>query len=179
MTDVRPEYERELVTAIRRSVSSGDDVTIIGGGWGVSTVVAARLVGSTGSVTTYEGGAEQVKHVRETVRLNCVPDRVTLNHAVVGKAKRVFSEQAEVVVDPGDLSDTDVLILDCEGAEVDILDGMDIRPSTVVVEAHPMYDAPCRVVRKVLEDIGYEIVGSEEEETPSGTITILVASRPS
>lgn len=40
-TDI-PGYEDTLIRGIRRFVETGDAVVVVGGGWGVSTVAAAR-----------------------------------------------------------------------------------------------------------------------------------------
>lgn len=175
-TDVRPEYESALVAAIREVVTRGDDVVVVGGGWGVSTVVAARMAGSAGSVRTYEAAADQVEHVRETVELNRVADWVEVVHAAVGDPRRPYGSLDEAAtVPPDELPGCDVLVLDCEGAERSILDGLGVRPGTVVVETHPMFDAPAAAVRERLSVLGYDVVDERIEETPYGELPVLTA----
>lgn len=154
-----PEYESALVKGIRQYVEAGDTVVVVGGGWGVSTVVAARQTGDDGQVITFEGGAETVEKVNDTVQLNEVEQRVSIRHEVVAKAISIRGDSGEArVVPPTELPDCDVLVLDCEGAEIDILTEMEIRPRTVLVETHGIFDAPESEVRDTLDRAEYETV---------------------
>lgn len=160
-----PGYESALVEGIRQYVEADDTVVVVGGGWGVSTVVAARQTGTGGQVLTFEGGAETVPRVNETVELNDVDDPVSVRHAIVGKAISIRGEGDDAaVVPPTDLPNCDVLVLDCEGAEIDILEEMEVRPRTVLVETHGMFDAPETAVRDTLDRAGYETVESTVAE---------------
>jgi len=153
-----PGYENALVEGIQQYVDPGDTVVIVGGGWGVSTVIAAKQSGSNGQVITFEGGAETVTKVKDTVQLNSVDDRVSIRHAIVARVVSLRGDSDDVqVVSPTDLPDCDVLVLDCEGAEIDILEEMEIRPRAVLVETHGMYDAPEAAVRDKLDCAGYKI----------------------
>lgn len=58
-----PGYEEALVQGIRQYVEVGDTVVVVGGGWGVSTVAAAKRFGNGGQVITFE---ELRKHIRST-----------------------------------------------------------------------------------------------------------------
>ena len=65
------------------------------------------------------------------------------------------------VIDPADLPACDVLEMDCEGSELGILKGMQIRPRVLIVELHPTrYDAPDAAifVVELIEEMGYEVV---------------------
>lgn len=153
-----PGYENALVEGIQQYVEPGDTVVVVGGGWGVSTVIAARQSGSNGQVITFEGGAETVTKVKDTVQLNNLDDRVSIRHAIVAQAVSLRGDSGDAqVVSPTDLPDCDVLVLDCEGAEIDILEEMEIRPRAVLVETHGMYDAPEAAVRDKLDCAGYKI----------------------
>jgi len=66
------------------------------------------------------------------------------------------SDDAQIVSSP-DLPDCDVLVLDCEGAEIEILLEMEIRPRVVFVETHGMYYAPEVAIRDKLDCEGYKI----------------------
>jgi len=154
-----PGYESALIEGIRQHVEIGDKVTVVGGGWGVSTVEAAKQAGTEGQVITFEGGAKTAENVKDTVRLNDVDDHVSVQHAVVGKAISLRGEGGlPEVVPPIDLPDCDVLVLDCEGAETGILREMNIRPRAVIVETHGMFDPPEAVVRDRLDQEGYETI---------------------
>lgn len=156
-TDI-PSYEDALVSGIRKYVQSGDRVTVIGGGWGVSSVAAAQQVGSRGRVTTFEGSENEIEKVKSTVRLNDVDDRVTAHHAIVAEAHSIRGDKGDAgTVSPTELSDCDVLVLDCEGAELTILDEMAIHPRIILVETHGMHGASKEAVARRLSNLGYEI----------------------
>jgi hypothetical protein len=173
VTDERPGYEGGLVSGIRRHVRTGDRVVVVGGGKGVSTVSAARATGPTGSVWSFEGGEERYDGLVETVALNRVDDWTTTRNAIVGSGIDVYGEAvASEVVAPSALPDCDVLVLDCEGAELEILDGMEQRPRVAVVEAHGFLDAPESAVRASLEELGYEVVDHRVEYEPKGVVVL-------
>lgn len=121
------------------TVRSGDTITLVGAGNGVSTTWAARLTGESGHVFAYEGANEQVDIARQTVKANNVSKCVTVKNAVVGTAVDVYGdgEVSKNVEPPTDLPKSDVLVLDCEGAEYDILTRLEELPRAIVVEVHP------------------------------------------
>lgn len=156
-----PGYEDAIIEGLNRFVEVDDTVVIVGGGWGISTVVAANNVDDQGRVITYEGGSETVQNVQNTVDLNNVGERVSIHHAVVGQAISLRDDRSNAgAVSPADLPKCDVLVLDCEGAEIDILSEMVIQPRVIIVETHGMYDAPEARVRDRLAQSGYYIVKS-------------------
>ncbi|WP_276260736.1 FkbM family methyltransferase [Haloglomus litoreum] len=178
--DYRSEFEAGTSGELRREVRRGDDVVVVGGGRGITTVVGARMTRSDGSVTTFEANSEMLETLRRTVRVNRVANHVTLEHAAVGP----ISEQAESVFGPGDgervapsaLPSCDVLELDCEGSEVAVLEGMNCRPRVVIVETHEPLGVPPGDVAPILEARGYEITN----RTPAGMhgeLTVLTAVR--
>lgn len=163
-TDI-PGYEGALVRGIRKYVENGDTVNVVGGGWGVSTVAAAKQAGEHGRVITYEGGKETVEKVEETVQLNGVGNRVTVRHAVVGNSLSLRGDGTHAkAVSPIELPDCDVLVLDCEGAEMEILEEMEIRPRAIVVETHGMFGATKTDVQNKLTSAGYDTVESTVAE---------------
>ena len=177
LTDRFPEYEADIVAALRTHVRDGDDVVVVGGGFGVSSVVAARRAGDAGSVTTYEAGADQYDLVAETLEINDVEDSVDVEHAIVGSAVSTYTPPEDAaVVDAADLPTCDVLEMDCEGAELGILRELRIRPRVVVVEAHANFDAPEADVRAELDRLGYDVVDRGVEDAAKG-IVILTAVR--
>lgn len=172
-TEVFPEYEEAIISSLRRLVEYGDVVTIVGGGKGVSTVVAARHVGRGGQVVTFEGSGRQVTQVRNTVSLNKVTDRVEISPAIVSEFNEYSeseygSAEATDTIPPESLPDCDVLELDCEGAEVDILERMEIEPEVIIVETHTFLDAPTEEVADLLRDRRYEIVQRGVEDEAKG-----------
>lgn len=176
-TDRFPEYEAAIIDSLREQVADGDDVVVVGGGFGVSSVVAANHVGETGSVLTYEGGAEQYELVQEALELNDVTDRVTVEHAIVGSAVSLYTPPGDAeVVDAGALPACDVLEMDCEGAELEILQGLERRPRTIIVETHACFGAPEADVRAELERLEYEVV-ERGAEVPEQGVFVLTAVR--
>jgi hypothetical protein len=178
-------YEGTLVDALATEVREGDRVVIVGGGLGVTVVHAAWRAGPTGSVRCYEGSAAYARKVRRAARWNGVADRVTVVHAVVARAIAVYgTAQSSRVIPPTELPACDVLELDCEGAEIDILREMTIRPRAVLVETHGLYGAPTDLVRAALEALGYCVraAGVAEERVRAfceeHDIRILVGTRP-
>ena len=136
-----------------------EHVCIIGGGYGITTVHAARQVGGGGLVTVFEGG-EIASEVRQVAQWNEVDDVVTVEEAIVGDPTSLYQGMADdaEVIDPADLPACDVLEMDCEGSELGILEGMQIRPRVLIVELHPtMYDAPNAAPVELIEEMGYEM----------------------
>lgn len=155
----KPEYESGLINGIRTYAKPGDDVVVVGGGWGVSTVVAARQVGTQGRVVTFEASPSSVRKVKETVQLNSVDNRVIVTEAVVAEAKSTRGQKtAERTLAPVELPDCDVLVLDCEGVEQEILDKYPGSPGVVIVETHGHLGTGRSTVVTTLEDRGYRVL---------------------
>lgn len=154
----RERYETALVKGLRTYCNEGDTVVVVGGGWGVTTTVAAKQVGTTGRVITYEGAFDQVDNTRSTAELNNVKEKVEINHAIVSESISLRGEAAGAeIVSPTELPACDVLELDCEGAELDIIKGIDITPRVILVESHGMFESSTANVRQALTDKGYTI----------------------
>lgn len=150
--DHEPNHKAALSAAVREEVTPGDEVVVVGGGRCVAAVHAAR---AGGVVTVYEAGRDALAVAKSVQALNDVD--MTVRHAVVGApGASVGGMTADESVAPSSLSG-DLLVLDCEGAERDILpvEGFD----TVIVETHPKYDAPLPAVRDQLGDA--EVVAAD------------------
>jgi Methyltransferase FkbM domain len=153
-----PSYEQALVTALKAHVASGDEVVIVGGGLGVTSVIAALAAAETGHVKCFEGDLHGVDAVRRVARLNGVLEHITAYYAVVGQAIGVYGRAvATKIVHPSELPSCDFLELDCEGAEIGILRDMTIQPRTIAVETHGFLGAPTGAVRELLESRGYRV----------------------
>lgn len=174
-TDYKPNYKAGFISAIREHVDDGDRAVLVGGGRGVSSVHLAR---QTDDVTAFEAGAEMCDIARETLARQRVTDRVDVRHALVGEAVDVFGEMGSPeIIAPADLDTGDVLLMDCEGAEVSILSGLSDRPGTVIVETHPGCGAPTHAVRGRLESMGYDVSEREYEPGHDGEKRVLVGER--
>jgi hypothetical protein len=153
-----PEYESGLVGALREHVRPGDRVVVVGGGAGVTAAVAALQAGDAGRVICFEGAREEVEQVRRTAERNRLDGRLTVHHAVVARSIAVYgTEPDRPALPPTDLPDCDLLELDCEGAEIDILQELIITPHTILVETHGDYGAPTSLVSSLLESRGYRV----------------------
>lgn len=158
-------YESAIVEALSQHVKGGDTVCIVGGGWGVTSVIAARRTGGDGVVNTFEASKEYSKYISETAVANSVGDRVNVENAIVSNINSYRGNSlSEKVIDPAELSECDVLQLDCEGAEIDILDNMTIQPRVVIVESHGVFDSPSTEVATKLREKSYTIVSEEPAE---------------
>lgn len=172
VTDVVPDYEAPLVGAIRQRVQNGDTVVIVGGGLGVSTVAAARQCGPDGTVVAYEAGGERAERARETIELNGVADVATVRRALVETDVAVVGDAADVpTVAASDLPDCDVLVLDCEGAELDVLEAS-FDAHTLIVEAHGFLDSPESAVRDRLVEEGHQVVDRGVELAEKGVVVL-------
>lgn len=154
----RPNYENALISGLKSCVQENDQVVVVGGGSGVTATIAAQLAAPHGRVICFEGGKDQVEKVRRTATANGVRDRLEVRHAFVGPNDHVYSDTSGAISVPiQDLPVCDVLELDCEGAEIEILAGMTIRPRSIIVESHGLYGAPSSTLRARLEEIGYKV----------------------
>lgn len=155
----RPEYESGLVSAMENKLKEGDDVVIVGGGWGVTAVLASNMVGECGNITVFEGAKESVEKIEETVRMNDTYDNIKVNHCVVGEAVSLRGELGDAQrLKPADLPNCDVLELDCEGSEIEILRNMDFRPRIILIESHGIHNAPSTEVAEILRENSYSIL---------------------
>lgn len=158
MADEVSDYKEANIEGLKRSLTKGDDVVVIGGGNGVTATIAARNVESDGSVSIFEASVDQTEVIQQTLALNQIEGQCELSHAIVGNAKNPDGEMGTPSeVDPGTLPDCDVLEIDCEGAELGILQHLQIRPRAIIVETHPKFDAPTAAVSDTLCELGYRI----------------------
>lgn len=177
LTEEFPDYEAALIAGVRDNVRAGDSVVIVGGGLGVSTVVAVNATGRRGTVETYEASEAQFEQIGETVRLNKVAENVELNHAIVGEYLDYNSEQyggegSADTVEPAELPKSDVLVLDCEGAEIEILEQLSYEPRVIIVETHAFLGAPEEEVREILDERNYDIISRGVESASKGVFVI-------
>jgi hypothetical protein len=159
-----PRYEGDEIKKLKKKVSNSDDLVIIGGGWGVSAVVAGKIVGSQGSVTVYEPNKQCFQKIQNVLSTNDVANIVEVNHAIVGEIVSLnWSRSGDEVVGDAEtipinnLPPADVYEVDCEGAEVPILDDLVVRPEWIIVETHEIYGAPKEQTIQLLRRNGYSI----------------------
>lgn len=134
-----PLYEQPIIRGVNRHVKSTDRVTVVGTGWGVVTTICAQLNSNT--VISYEGSEKMYRRAKKTLELNDVLDQVDLRHAIVADNVDVWGDEGGAEIVPtAELPDCDVLILDCEGAEFQILEQLDFEPRVIIVETHGEVD---------------------------------------
>lgn len=156
-TDHIQDYKAEQMACIKAAVEARDTVVNVGGGYGVSTVVAAHRVGPLGRVETFEPTTDLIEPLRDTVEMNQVADRVEITHAAIGTPEHTKgSIDNATILPPSALPECDVLILDCDGAEEEIVPSLEIQPRDLVIESHPRYGIDTHELLSVLESRGYE-----------------------
>jgi len=145
-------YEGPLIRGMKESIQRGDQVVIVGGGRGVSAVVAAKLVGPEGQVTVYEGAESMIPRIEDTLAVNSITN-VNINHNIVSEAISLYDDDGGAnVIPPDDLPECDTLVLDCEGAELNILSELPYNPRSVVVETHGHYGSPTEQIKSCWVD---------------------------
>lgn len=158
--DHEPDHKEGLIEPIRQHVRGKDDVIVIGGGWGVGSVVAAQQ--TDGHVLVYEGAREMVEHCRDTHRLNNATENVEIVYGVVGPAIDVWGDESTAeVVAPNELPETDVLVIDVEGAEEEIITTLSHWPRVIIVEIHGQHGADAETIETTLTNRGYTLSRSD------------------
>jgi hypothetical protein len=180
--DYYPGHESTAIRSLRRHVRRGDSVVVVGGGWGTSAVVAARMTHFEGEVTVFEPSSEMTETIRRSLEVNRVTGLVSVEHAAVGPVpdsnERYFGPADGESLPPEAVPECDVLELDCEGAELEILRALDVAPRVVVVEIHPQHGSPRDAVVSELADLGYEIAGEGPVGMDdSGEMSVVTATR--
>lgn len=167
-----PLYEEPIIRSVRRHVTEGNTVVIVGAGWGVVTTIVAEYIGNKGRCVSYEGSKKMYERASQTLDLNNIGDNISLKHAIVAEDLGVWEDEGDADVIPThELPKCNVLILDCEGAERAILSELDQSPEVIIVEAHEGYDD----IATELRNRGYEIVDTELY-VPSEEIYVLTAT---
>lgn len=153
-----PTYEAALICGLTKSAKAGSHIVVVGGGVGVTIAIAAKLVGSTGSVICYEGSSQCIDQASETLARNNLTGSVKLVFAIVGEDISVYKSTQPANILPADkLPPCDILELDCEGAEIKILTEISIRPKTILVETHGCHGATTQAVKELLAGLGYKV----------------------
>ncbi|WP_135823076.1 FkbM family methyltransferase [Halostella litorea] len=170
---VHAEYKAGFLDAIGETVVDGDRVCLVGFGRGVSTVYAVRAGAS--HVTAIDGATEMLAIGEETLEMTGHRGRVTTLHAIVGEAIDLYGDgDGADTVPPADLPTSDVLVLDCEGAELSILAGLEDPPQKAVVETHPPKGAADDAVRERMREAGYARINAREYEPDRPEKTVFV-----
>ena len=157
---------------IRKYVDKGDSVVVVGGGYGLSSVVAATQVGQTGEVLIYEGAKDVIDDLLNTLLYNEVAKQTTVKHAIVGQPKDLKSQAGDAEkIQPEHLPSCDLIEMDCEGAEIDIIPRLSKNVNRIIVETHPRKGAPTSAVETALKEQGWQVTESAVDRT-SGDILV-------
>lgn len=167
------EYKQGLMSAIIDGVEDDDRVDLVGFGRGVSTVRAFDA--GAEHVTAYEAAEEMISLARKTVDVNRPFDsQLSVKQAVVGDPIEVYGDDSNATIQkPENLSDADVLILDCEGSELSIIENLGTYPSTIICETHPERGVPTDEVLDVIPDRYSITLRDYEPNCRSGKKVIL------
>lgn len=171
-------YKEENISALRRHVEPGDDVVVVGGGFGHSSVVAARKRGDDGVVTVYEADSERINNLEETVRVNRVDHICKINNAIVGQAIEVENINDVDIIPTSDMPDCDLLEMDCEGAEGEIIDNLTIHPRIISLETHPEKGPSTESLKSRLTKLGYTSLSSEQDPVDGHILVAELDSHP-
>jgi len=149
-----PNYESVEVQGVEKFVNNGDDVIVIGGGFGVTAVHAAINNGGRGQITVYEADRERFENLTEIFEANGVSDCVEPIFGQLGNLHIKLDDPAIPSISYEDIPMADIWDMDCEGAEVEILQNLPYNPSVILVETHDNHDE----VTDLLESNGYELL---------------------
>ena len=151
-------HEYDLIRAAKSIITEGDSVLVVGGGTGAGTVHFAQYTGASGRLRVFEASPEQAEVCRKTVEANEVPCPVNIRNQTVGEVISLYGDDtAADTISPTELPKADVIILDCEGAEKEILGSEADLPNRVVVETHGVFEAPTDEIQRMLKDRGYSV----------------------
>jgi hypothetical protein len=107
----------------------------------------------------YEGGKEQYKILKDVLSLNNTKAPVSIINSIVEKEVNCWSKSNNIIK-ANQIKDCNVLEIDCEGAELEIIENIQIQPRVIIVELHPWLieemDGIERI-KKVLTKKGYNI----------------------
>lgn len=178
-------YEESERTLIREGVVPGDRVLEIGGGVGFVSLVCARIVGAD-NVLTYEANPAMHRVIRANYALNGLEPRLR-GRALTARGGEVTffvndniisssvyqREGGRAVTVPSDAIDAalaewrpTVLVMDVEGAEVDILTASALPGlKRIVIELHPHVVGPEAIarLRTHLSGLGFHEVRADRK----------------
>lgn len=171
-----PAYEYYSAWKLREHVTPGDDVVVVGGGFGVTATIAADQAGSAGTVWCYEAGRRTYDELKDTLERNGVSDIVDAQHAVVAEpgAKLRSDSERVAAVSPSALPEMDVLEIDCEGAELEVVSGLDTRPNVLIVEGHAHYGVAMSELIELIEEKGLTV--TETAGNPEAVYHVMAES---
>lgn len=201
-------WEPEVTGALRALIKPGDTIFDIGGDAGYYTVMFAKLVGSGGKVVVFEPIPKAQERIMENVGLNGFTNVEMVDLALGSKPgsfvlERPFQDSRINLnkVEPGpedilvkvvrfdalaaerSLPKADLIKIDVEGAELEILKGMEDYVSAhhpvFVIELHPellpQFGASVADVINWLEAHGYTLTALDAGDVSLTEATTFIA----
>jgi len=196
-------YEKPVQRALKRGLESGGIFFDVGANAGFYTLLAARIVGSTGRVFAFEPLPENLELLRRHVALNALENVEIRAEAITdaqGRARfarsgsrftsRIEAEgdfevpttSIDLLVGSGVIPPPTVIKMDIEGGEARALAGarrtlMDCGPTLILATHGEAILAECR---RLLEECGYSVqtLGAEST-TGHGELLAAPASQHS
>ena len=151
-------YEEGLKAAINKINIQIESATIIGGGYGAIAVYLHKKITQKCKITIYEASVHQASIIRRTMEINSVFNAKVINMPVGATVSVYNSDQPLNVLPANDLLNTDLLIMDCEGAEKIILDTIIIKPKVIIVETHGFLGSGTNIIREKLLAHNYDVL---------------------
>ena len=187
-------YERAERILLRNIVQPGDCVLEIGAGIGFIGLLSAKLAGSSGRVVSYEANpalrplieANYTKNsLRPELRMRAIsidgqPVELHVNKSLLSSSffsreetqsiQKIESDALQTVL--GELN-PDVLVMDVEGAEIDLLSACDLSAiRSILVELHPhiVGDGKITALLESLYDQGFKPTETLERNITLGRV---------
>lgn len=175
---VEPGYEEVLVQMCESFIKPGEDVVVVGGGYGVVSTYCSNLVEENGSVTVFEASDEMLNYCRETLELNTNYNNWELIEAVFYSDDCVWGDTSSLteILKGDDIPYCSTLLLDCEGYENLLIQDLEQKPYRIIVETHEKLGTPRDEILKLLESEGYEVKACRVDSFEHGTDIVVAES---
>jgi len=148
-------FKPEGVETVQEYIQPNDHVVEVATGHGVFSLICS-VNGAT--VKSYEHDPSQIEDAKRLHKLIGVDDTIEIIQGFVCEPEDCPPTVPDSdCVTPSELPESDVLLLDCEGAELQIIASVEPRPPLVIVETHPPQGTPSDDVEGLLLERGYDI----------------------
>lgn len=144
LRDFQEMQKNGKLNLLTKYVKNGDTVIEVGAGVGITSIFLSKLLGTTGRLYAYEPNKDAFDYMKRNAALNGVEEIVNIrNIALSSVTKNVFQEEI-MITNPAlhsvrqksekrissfdddlpDLHNVKLILLNADGNELDILDGM-------------------------------------------------------
>lgn len=158
-------FEEKNIEAIQEYLKKDEDITIIGGGYGVTAKYAHQITeDGNGIVKVIEASKSQIEKMQDVKKWNDLD--IELIHGLVGKEVNIYGEKGQPErIDINEI-DSEVIQMDIEGSECSVLEEMTDGPPKIIIESHGSEGCSSENVENKLKDLDYdtEILGPERDE---------------